>query len=210
MELINREIAEYTESYSSEESKTLKELIRASEEDLKYTDMLSGPQVGALLKMLVQISEAKQILEIGTFTGYSAIWMADALPDDGTLITLEMNERYRDISKSFFEREPYQTKITQIMGNALEIIPTLSDPFDLIFLDADKISYPTYYEMLIPKLKSGGLFVIDNVLWDGKVLHPTDDKTKAIHRLSKKIRDDDEVEQVMLPLRDGITIVRKK
>lgn len=210
MELINKEIAEYTESFTSEESKVLKELVRASERELEYTDMLSGPQVGMLLKMLVQISGTKRILEIGTFTGYSAIWMADALPEDGTLITLEMNERYRDISKPFFEREEYQKKIKQKMGNALEVIPTLSGTFDLIFLDADKLSYPTYYEILKPKLKSGGIFVIDNVLWGGDVLRPSDGKSRAIHKLNKKIRDDNDVEQVMIPLRDGITIVRKR
>lgn len=210
MELINKEIAEYTESFTSEESKVLKELVRASERELEYTDMLSGPQVGMLLKMLVQISGTKRILEIGTFTGYSAIWMADALPEDGTLITLEMNERYRDISKPFFEREEYQKKIKQKMGNALEVIPTLSGTFDLIFLDADKLSYPTYYEILKPKLKSGGIFVIDNVLWGGDVLRPSSEKSRAIHKLNKKIRDDNDVEQVMIPLRDGITIVRKR
>ncbi|MDZ7719089.1 MAG: O-methyltransferase [Balneolaceae bacterium] len=210
MKLINREIAEYTESFTSKESKTLKELVRVSEKELEFIDMLSGPQVGKLLNMLVQISGAKRILEVGTFTGYSAIWMADALPDDGTLITLEMNERYRDISKPFFERESYQNKIKQKMGNALEVIPTLSGKFDLIFLDADKISYPTYYEMLKPKLRSGGILVIDNVLWDGYVLRPSSEKSRAIHKLNKMVRDDKDVEQVMIPVRDGITIVRKK
>lgn len=210
MELINREIAEYTESFTSEESTILKELVRASERELEYTDMLSGPQVGMLLQMLVQISGAKRILEVGTFTGYSAIWMADALPEDGALITLEMNERYRNISKPFFEQDEYHKKIKQKMGNALEVIPTISGIFNLIFLDADKISYPTYYEMLKPKLKSGGIFVIDNVLWGGGVLRPSDEKSRAIHKLNKMIRDDTEVNQVMIPVRDGITIVRKK
>lgn len=210
MELINKEIAEYTESFTSDDSEILKELIAASEDELEYTDMLSGPQVSRLLQFMIQISGAKRILEIGTFTGYSAIAMADVLPEHGTLITLEMNERYRDISKPFFKREPYQKRIKQKMGNALEVIPTLSGTFDMIFLDADKISYPTYYEMLKPKLKSGGIFVIDNVLWGGDVLKPSTDKAKAIHRLSKMIRDDKEVDQVMIPLRDGITIVRKK
>lgn len=210
MELINREIAEYTKSFTSEEPETLKELVQVSERELEYTDMLSGQQVGMLLKMLVQISGAKRVLEVGTFTGYSAIAMADALPDDGTLITLEMNEKYCEISKQFFERDPYPKKIKQKMGNALEVIPTLSGTFDLIFLDADKISYPTYYEMLKPKLKSGGLFVIDNVFWGGEVLYPENEKSRAIHKLNKMIRDDKDVEQVMIPVRDGITIVRKK
>lgn len=210
MELINREIEEYTESFTSAESEILQELVNVSEKELEYIDMLSGRQVGALLKMLVQLSGAKRILEIGTFTGYSAICMADALPEDGTLITLEMNDRYRQISKPFFERESYKTKIKQKMGNALEVIPSLSGSFDLIFLDADKIGYPAYYEMLKPKLKSGGLLIVDNVLWAGEVLLPKDEKSRAIHRLNKMIRDDKGVEQVMIPLRDGVTIVRKR
>ena len=210
MELINREIADYTESFTSEESKTLKELVRASERELEYTDMLSGPQVGRLLQILIQISGTKRILEIGTFTGYSAISMVDALPDNGTLITLEMNELYQGISKPFFERDPYKNKIKQKMGNALEVIPTIEGEFDLIFLDADKISYPTYYEMLKPKLKSGGLFVIDNVLWGGDVVRPSTEKSRAIHKLNKMVRDDKKVDQVMIPLRDGVTVIRKK
>lgn len=209
MELINREIEEYTVSFTSAESKTLLELVRVSESELEYTDMLSGPQVGALLKMLVQISGAKRILEVGTFTGYSAISMADALPEDGTLITIEMNEKYREISKPFFERDLYKNKIRQKMGNALELIPTLSGTFDLIFLDADKVSYPTYYEMLKTKLKSGGLLVVDNVLWGGEVLRPGDEKSRAIHKLNKMILNDKDVDQVMIPLRDGVTVVRK-
>lgn len=210
MELINREIEEYTESFTSDESDILKELVKASEEHLEYTDMLCGRQVGRLLKFLVQISGTKRILEVGTFSGYSAISMAEALPEDGILITLEMNEKYRNISKPFFAREPFKNLIKQKMGNALEVIPTISGPFDLVFLDADKLSYPTYYEMLKPKIKSGGLFVIDNVLWGGDVLRPSDEKSKAIHKLNKMIRNDKEVDQVMIPLRDGITIIRKK
>jgi len=207
---MNREIADYTESFTSKESKTLWELVRISEKELEFTDMLSGRQIGKLLNILVQISGAKRILEIGTFTGYSAIYMADGLPENGTLITLEMNQRYREISKPFFGREPYRSKIKQKMGNALEVIPTLRGQFDLIFLDADKLSYPTYYEILKPKLKTGGLLIIDNVLWGGEVLRPDNEKSKAIHKLNKLVRDDKEVEQVMIPVRDGITIVRKK
>ena len=210
MNLTNREIEEYTESFTSEESKILKELVRKSERELEYTDMLSGRQVGQLLQILIRIAGVKRILEIGTFTGYSAISMADALPEDGSLITLEMNEKYRQVSKPFFNQAPYKKKIQQRMGNALEVIPTISGSFDFIFLDADKISYPTYYEMLKPRLKPGGLFVIDNVLWGGEVLRPADEKTRAIHKLNKMIRDDKEVDQVMIPLRDGITIVRKR
>ncbi len=209
MELINREIVDYTESFTSEEPEILKEIVEISEKELEYTNMLSGPQMAKLLQMLVRISDAKRILEVGTFSGYSAIAMADALPDNGELITLEMNERYHQISKSFFEREPYTKKIRQIMGNALETIPTISGQFDLIFLDADKVSYPTYYRLLKEKIKKDGVLIVDNVLWGGEVLRPEDEKARAIHKLNKMIRDDKDVEQVMIPLRDGITIVRR-
>ncbi|MDZ7757023.1 O-methyltransferase [Rhodohalobacter sp.] len=208
MEITNKQIAEYTESFTSEEPEIIKELVMASDEDLEYIDMLSGRQTGMLLKMLVTISGAKRILEVGTFTGYSAIMMAHALPDGGELITCEMNERYRKISEPFFAREPYRTKITQKMGNALEIIPTLEGTFDLIFLDADKVNYPKYYRLAKKKINSGGLIVVDNVLWGGEVLDRKNRKAKAIHQMNEIIRDDDEVEQLMLPLRDGVTIVR--
>lgn len=208
MEITNKQIAEYTESFTSEEPEIIKELVRASDEDLEHIDMLSGRQTGKLLNLLVAISGAKRVLEVGTFTGYSAIMMADALPDDGELITCEMNERYRNISAPFFEREPYRTKIRQLMGNALELIPNLKGKFDLIFLDADKVNYPAYYRLAKKKVNPGGLIVVDNVLWGGGVLNPTDRKAAAIHRLNEMIRNDDETEQLMLPLRDGVTIVR--
>jgi len=208
MEITNKQIAEYTESFTSEEPEIIKELVEASNEDLEYIDMLSGRQTGMLLKMLVSISGAKRILEVGTFTGYSAIMMAQELPDGGELITCEMNERYQKISEPFFSREPYRSKITQKMGNALEIISGLDGSFDLIFLDADKVNYPKYYRLAKEKIKTGGLIVVDNVLWGGEVLDQKNRKAEAIHQMNEIIRDDDEVEQLMLPLRDGVTIVR--
>lgn len=210
MEITNKQIAAYTESFTTEEPEVIRELIRASDDNLEYIDMLSGRQVGMLLKMLVQISGARRILEVGTFTGYSALMMADGLPDDGKLITCEMNRRYEEISRPFFEREPYNRKIHQMMGNALEIIPTLKGTFDLIFLDADKVHYPEYYTLARSKSRSGSLLVFDNMLWGGDVLTRKNRKSEAIHRTSEIIRDDNEVEQVMLPLRDGLTIVRVK
>ena len=210
MEITNKQIAEYTESFTSEEPEIIKELVRASDKDLQYIDMLSGRQIGMLLKLLVSISGAKRILEVGTFTGYSAIMMASALPDDGELITCEMNEMYRKISSPFFAREPYKKKIKQKLGNALEIIPKLNGTFDLIFLDADKVNYPKYYRLAKEKINQGGLVVVDNVLWSGEVLEQKSQKAVAIHQMNEIIRDDDEVEQLMLPLRDGVTIVRVK
>lgn len=208
MEITNKQIADYTESFTSEEPNIIKELVEASDKSLEYIDMLSGRQTGMLLKMLVSISGAKRILEVGTFTGYSAIMMAQALPDGGELITCEMNEHYKRISEPFFSREPYRTKIIQKLGNALEIIPGLEGTFDLIFLDADKVNYPKYYRLAKEKINAGGLIVIDNVLWDGDVLNRKNRKAEAIHKMNEIIRDDSEVEQLMLPLRDGVTIVR--
>lgn len=208
MEITNNQIAEYTESFTSEEPDIIKELVEASDKDLEYIDMLSGRQTGMLLKLLVSISGAKRILEVGTFTGYSAIMMAQSLPEDGELITCEMNERYKKISEPFFSREPYRTKIIQIPGNALEVIPRLEGTFDLIFLDADKVNYPKYYRLSKEKINAGGLIVVDNVLWGGDVLDRKNRKAKAIHEMNEIIRKDNEVEQLMLPLRDGVTIVR--
>lgn len=208
MEITNGQIADYTESFTTAEPDIVQELVKVSETDLQYTDMLSGRQVGMLLKMLVFLSGAKRVLEVGTFTGYSALMMAEALPDEGELITCEMNERYRRISEPFFSREPFNKKIRQIMGNALETIPGLNGKFDMIFLDADKINYPEYYRLAKGKIKKGGFIVVDNTLWGGEVLDPKNEKARAIHFLNEMIRDDEEVEQVMLPLRDGITVVR--
>jgi caffeoyl-CoA O-methyltransferase len=208
MEITNKQIAEYTESFTSEEPEIIKELVKASKNDLQFVDMLSGRQTGLMLKMLVAISGSKRVLEVGTFTGYSAMMMADALPDDGELITCEMNERYQEISEPFFSKDPYRNKISQKLGNALKLIPELEGKFDLIFLDADKVNYPEYYRLAKTKINPGGLIVIDNVLWDGDVMEKKNRKAAAIHQMNEIIRDDKEVEQLMLPLRDGVTIVR--
>jgi caffeoyl-CoA O-methyltransferase len=145
MDIINRKVVEYTESFTSQEPEIVRRLVKASEDGLDYTNMISGRQVGMLLRVLVQISGARRILEVGTFTGYSALMMADVLPEDGELITIEMNQQYEEISKPFFAEPPFDKKIFQIMGNALEVIPHIEGTFDLVFLDADKIHYPEYY-----------------------------------------------------------------
>ncbi|WP_138430008.1 O-methyltransferase [Fodinibius saliphilus] len=201
---------EYALAHTTEDSDIIKELIAVSEEDLEFTDMLSGRQVGRLLAILIKLSGAHRVLELGTFTGYSALTMAEALPRDGELFTCEYNKRYENIARTFFEKSEHGSKITLCMGKALETIPTIDGEFDFVFLDADKINYPSYYEMIQPRLTLGGIMVIDNVLWGGEVLEPSTDKAKAIDRLSKQIHRDKSVEQVMLTVRDGITVVRKK
>jgi caffeoyl-CoA O-methyltransferase len=208
MELVNKQIEDYCKSFTTQEPEIVKELIRASEEDLEYTDMLSGRQVGMLLNMLVRISKAKRVLEVGTFTGYSALMMADALQNDGELITIELNRRYEKISRPYFDREPYRTKIRQVIGNALDVIPGLEGMFDLIYLDADKINYPEYWKLARRKAGTGSLIVLDNMLWGGRVLNALEGKEMAIHQTSEMIKHDPDVHQLMLPLRDGITIVQ--
>jgi caffeoyl-CoA O-methyltransferase len=208
MNITDKDIADYTEAFTTPEPELVQNLIHESERELEYIDTLSGRQTGMLLKLLVQISGARRILEVGTFTGYSALMMADGMPADGLLITLEMNKRYEAISGKYFAEESYSSKIKQLMGNALEIIPTLDGPFDLVYIDADKQNYPEYWKLAREKTRSGSLIVLDNVLWDGEVLSPKGRKERAIHQTSELIRDDDGVEQLMLPLRDGVSIVR--
>ena len=209
MELVNTDITKYAQEHTLKESGTIKQLVRESDRDLEYIDMLSGPVVGRLLAMLIKISGAKHVLEIGTFTGYSALHMAEALPHDGRLITCEYNKRYEAIAQEAFESSPDGHKVTLKMGPALETIKSFNKPFDFIFLDADKVNYPNYYAAVMPLLDPGGLLVIDNVLWEGGVLNPQDEKTAAIDRMNKIIADDERVEQVLLTVRDGVTVVRK-
>lgn len=210
MELVHPGIQKYVEQCTSEESELVGELVEASEQNLEHTDMISGRVVGRFLAMMVRISGAKRVLEIGTFSGYSALSMAEALPEDGELITCEYNERYEELARSFFEKSEERHKITLKMSPALQTLKELKGSFDLVFLDADKVNYPDYYTEILPMLKSGGLMIIDNVLWSGAVLEPDDEKSEAIDRLNKMIKEDDTVEQVMLTVRDGLSLVRKR
>lgn len=209
MELINDQIERYARDHTKQEPDLIRELIEASEKELEHIDMISGRVVGRFLAMMVRIAGAKRILEIGTFTGYSALSMAEALPDDGELITCEYNERYEGIARSFFRRSAHGHKIRLMMGPALETIEQLTGTFDLVYLDADKVNYPDYYKMVLPRINRGGLMITDNVLWNGSVLQPEDDKARAIDKLNKMIQDDEQVENVLLTVRDGLQVVRK-
>ncbi|HCD53190.1 MAG TPA: O-methyltransferase [Balneolaceae bacterium] len=203
-------IAKYSEEHTTPESDQIKALIKSSDEELEYIDMLSGRVVGGLLKILIKLSSARKVLEIGTFTGYSAITMAEALPDDGEVITLEMNLRYQKIAQKHFDGSDVGKKIKMIKGNAIDLIPELDETFDLVFLDGDKLRYSAYFDMLLPKMRSGGVIVADNVLWDGTVLDPEDNKAKAIAEFNAKVLNDKRVEQVLLPVRDGLNLILKK
>jgi caffeoyl-CoA O-methyltransferase len=191
------------------ESDAILKLIKNSEEELEYTDMLSGRVVGQLLRNLVAVGGAKRILEIGTFTGYSALMMAEVLPDDGEIITIEMNMRYQELAEKHFDMHPDGSKINLVKANAREYVPVLKPHFDLIYIDADKIYYPEYYNLTVPLLRENGLLIADNVLWDATVLDPQDPKAEAMHRFNERVHNDPRTEQVLLPVRDGVTVIRK-
>lgn len=210
MSWIDKEIHTYLVRHSEAESPEARELVKASESDLEHIDMVSGPETVTLLRLFIRVGGFRRVLEIGTFTGYATIQISDALPEDGEVITLEMNERYRRISDLFFHRPHHRNKIRQIMGPALESLDRLSGPFDLIFLDADKANYPEYYHKVKPLLRSGGILVVDNALWAGKVLEATDRKAKAVDRLNRIVQEDPEVENLMLPVHDGLMVVCKR
>ena len=165
---------------------------------------------GRFLQMLVRLSGAKSILELGMFTGYSALMMAEALPDDGHLITCEIDPKAEAIARRYFAESPHGDKITIRMGPALDTIKTLAGPLDLVFIDADKVNYSNYYEACLPLLKSGGLVVADNVLWSGKVLHPKDADDHAIVAFNRLVQSDPRVKNVCLTVRDGMMLAWKR
>ncbi len=174
------------------------------------SDMLTGRVEGRLLMLTVKMSGAKNVLECGTFTGYSALSMAEALPEDGKVITCERDPERRKIAEEYFSKSPHGKKIEIRFGDALEFLRKEDAPFDLVFLDADKERYPEYYEEAVKKLRPGGIIVIDNTLWEGEVLKPESDAAKAIAQMNDRIVNDSRVENVLLTVRDGIQLVRKK
>lgn len=209
MQIVVPEIETYAEEHSAVESKTLRDIARFTSQNLEYDQMLSGRVVSGILKLLVRLTAAKHILELGMFTGYSALSMAEELPADGKVITCDNNHRYITIARKHFDQSPHGGKIEIREGNALETLDKLNGKFDLVFLDADKENYPEYYENIIPKIRMGGIMVIDNVLWSGQVLTPDDRKATAIDSLNKRIREDVRVVNVLLTVRDGLNIIQK-
>lgn len=211
MEFFPEALQEYCEAHSTPEKEVLKELNRKTHLDVLMPRMLSGHHQGAFLQMLSHMAQPKQILEIGTYTGYSAICLAQGLKEGGTLHTIDINEELEDLTKEFFQKAGIQDKVKQYVGNALEIIPEIDETFDLVFIDADKVNYSNYYDLVLPKLKPGGIILADNVLWSGKVVEDASDKsTDAIKAFNKKVAEDDRVENVLVPIRDGVLMVRKK
>lgn len=210
--IIPRKIEDYCLRHSTARDKLLRELEKYTHKHCELPQMLIGPHEGALLAMLVRLTRARQILEIGTFTGYSALCMAEALPKNGQLTTCEIKPGHADIARSFFARSSHGGKIKLRLGPALETLASLSRSvnFDFVFLDADKENYVNYYEAVLPRLRPGGLIVADNVLWSGKVLAPKKKSDRAVVKFNKHVRLDPRVECVMLPVRDGVSLIRKR
>jgi len=188
----------------------LLELIEKTYSDMGYPNKLSGKTIGRTLKLLASLMQPKKALEIGMFTGYSALSIAEGMPSDGQLICCETNPRAIEFAQSFFDRSPDGHKITPIFGPALETISTLEGNFDFVFIDADKRNYLNYYESVVPLVRSGGLIVIDNSVWQGRVLQPDEASDHAVVAMNQRILEDERVENVHLNVRDGLNLVLKK
>lgn len=208
-----KEIDKYILSHIEPEDEILKELDRETNLNVMGARMISGHLQGQVLTMLSKMIRPKCILELGTFTGYSAICLAKGLQTGGKLITIELDDELENIAKKYFNKAGVQHLIDQRIGSALEIIPTLTEMFDLVFIDAHKPEYPAYYEAVFDEVNSGGIIIADNTLWSGKVIEtPVEDDyhTIGIIQFNRMIKNDNRVEKVILPLRDGMTIIRKK
>lgn len=213
MEFIDEKIENYALKHSQVESDVLKKLNRETFAKVIAPRMLSGHMQGNLLSMFSKMIQPKQILEIGTYTGYSGICLAQGLTEDGKLHTIDINEELEKMVRSYFEESGLTSKLEYYLGNALDIVPTINETFDLVFIDADKKNYAAYYDLVFAKVRSGGYIIADNVLWSGKVLDDEttlDPDTKAIHDYNKKVHNDSRVEHMLLPVRDGLMIARKK
>lgn len=212
MDFIAKEIEAYAEDFTREEGQLLAELNRETYAKVMTPRMLSGHLQGQVLRMFSQMIGPKNILEIGTYTGYSALCMVDGLQEGGVLITIDVNEELHDMILRYFQKSGSADQIDSRIGNAIDIIPELDMMFDLVFIDADKENYPNYFDLVIDKVTAGGYIIADNVLWSGKVLEDDsklDKDTLALKEYVRKLKADPRVETVLLPVRDGLLIARK-
>ena len=210
MEFIDEDIERYVYDHTDDEGELLARLQKETYDSLEYPQMVSGRSVGRFLKLQAQLLGARRILEVGTFSGYSALSMAEGLPEDGRLFTCDEDPTAIAVARRYFAESPHGRKITLLEGNALDSIAGLNETFDMAFIDADKANYLNYFNAILPIMRSGGLIVADNVLWSGRVLDPKDESDHAIHQFNEAVYLDDRVESVMLPVRDGLYCLRKK
>ncbi|MBO4646473.1 MAG: O-methyltransferase [Bacteroidales bacterium] len=209
---ITQELEEYCEAHSTPESDLLYRINRETHVKVMNPRMLSGHLQGMFLAAIVRMMRAQTVLEIGTYTGYSAICMAEALPENGRLDTIEINVELEDMIRRNFAQSPAAAKLQLHIGDALQVIPSLPSPWDLVFMDADKEDYIAYYELVLPLVRPGGFILADNVLWSGKVLEaaaPADKDTQALCQFNKYILEDQRVKNLLLPFRDGMMIIEK-
>lgn len=211
MEFITEELLGYCEHFSEKESQLLQNLNRETHLKISSPRMLSGHLQGRLLSFLSKLISPEYILEIGTYTGYSAFCLAEGLRENGKLISIDPNEETNFFASKFINQSEHKSKIELKQGFAQQIIPTLNQTFDIVFIDADKKNYSLYYDLVIDKVRSGGLIIADNVLWSGKVLdEKKDSDTQAIHDFNSKIAADSRLSPLLLPVRDGLLLMRKK
>ena len=213
MEFITKELSDYCENNTSPETDILAQLNRETHLKVVSPRMLSGHLQGRFLSFISKLQQPKLILEIGTYTGYSALCLAEGLAENGKLISIDVNEETSAFAKSFISKTEYATKIELVLADAKDYIHTIKESIDLVFIDADKKNYLNYYHLVIDKLNKGGLIVADNVLWSGKITMPEstmDKETIALHQFNQFVQQDNRVENMLLPIRDGLMVVRKK
>lgn len=213
MHFISEELDLYITQHSEDEPALLAELDRETHQKILRPRMLSGHFQGRVLSMISKLIRPKNILEIGTYTGYATLCLAEGIPADGSIDTIDNNEELVDFQKKYFDKSAYSKQIHAHLGNALDIITTLDKKYDLVFIDADKENYINYFNLILPKMNSGGVILSDNVLWSGKVLEEVkknDVSTKVLLEYNKLLKENDRIETVLLPIRDGLTLSRVK
>ena len=213
MEFISQELDDYVCDHTDIESDLLKELNRETNVKVLNPRMLSGHYQGRVLSMLSKMIQPYRILELGTYTGYSALCLAEGLTENGRLITVDVNPELEEMVDKYIQKSPFKNQIQQIIGNGMDVIPSLNEEFDIVFIDADKRNYAAYYDLVFDKVRKGGYIISDNVLWSGKVVNEyekSDLDTKILKDFNAQLHNDSRVENVLLPIRDGLMIVRKK
>lgn len=212
MDFLPGPIQAYTEQHTDAESPLLNELTRETHKKILMSRMISGHLQGRVLAMLSHMIRPQRVLEIGTFTGYSALCLAEGLAPGGKIITIDKNEELESMARRYFAKSDYEQVIDFYVADAMELIPTIEGPFDLVFIDADKINYYNYFKLVLEKVRPGGFIVADNVLWSGKVIETgkkTDSDTQALRDFNRLVHADDRVEKVLFPIRDGLMVIRK-
>ncbi|GAB5528137.1 MAG: O-methyltransferase [Roseivirga sp.] len=212
MDFLPQAIQQYVEQHTDAESPLLNELTRETHKKILMSRMISGHLQGRVLAMLSHMIKPERVLEIGTFTGYSALCLAEGLAPGGKVITIDKNEELESMARKFFGKSEYEQAIEYHVADAMELIPALDGPFDLVFIDADKINYHNYFKLVLEKVRPGGFIIADNVLWSGKVVETgkkTDKDTQALLDFNRLVHADDRVEKVLFPIRDGLMVIRK-